>query len=181
MDRFWSSGYSGTSLDDLSAACGLNRPSLYAAFGNKQSLYLSALEHFSTGMAARLAPALEQNATLEAALKAFFRKLLDVYFSGDSEAARGCMVLCTATVEAPNDPAVAAYLKQTLKAIDQLLEGRFARAIAEAELPQDSDAAMLGALAAALMHSIATRARAGESRASLRRLGDAAARRLSQG
>ena len=46
MEAFWKTGYSGTSLDDLSAATGLNRPSLYAAFGDKRAIYLKALAHY---------------------------------------------------------------------------------------------------------------------------------------
>ena len=45
-DRFWKSGYSGTSLDELSAETGMNRPSLYAAFGDKHTLYLKALASY---------------------------------------------------------------------------------------------------------------------------------------
>src|SRR5262245_55977315 len=48
IDVFWQTGYSGTSLDDLSAATGMNRPSLYAAFGDKRALYLKALDHYWT-------------------------------------------------------------------------------------------------------------------------------------
>src|SRR5579872_7287735 len=46
METFWKSGYAGTSLDDLAAATGMNRPSLYAAFGDKRALYVKALEHY---------------------------------------------------------------------------------------------------------------------------------------
>ena len=45
-ETFWKAGYAGTSLDDLVAATGMNRPSLYAAFGDKRDLYLKTLEHY---------------------------------------------------------------------------------------------------------------------------------------
>src|SRR6516162_6182995 len=45
-DAFWRAGFSGTSLDDLAAATGMNRPSLYAAFGDKRALYLHALDRY---------------------------------------------------------------------------------------------------------------------------------------
>src|SRR5262249_17102093 len=48
IEAFWQAGYSGTSLDDLSAATGMNRPSLYGAFGDKRALYLKALDHYWT-------------------------------------------------------------------------------------------------------------------------------------
>src|ERR1044071_6181888 len=47
LDAFWEGGYSGTSLDQLVEATGMNRPSLYAAFGDKQALYLKALRSYS--------------------------------------------------------------------------------------------------------------------------------------
>ena len=49
-DAFWDAGFSGTSLDDLSARTGMNRPSLYAAFGDKQALYLKTLESYQHGL-----------------------------------------------------------------------------------------------------------------------------------
>ena len=49
MTVFWSKGYEGTSLSDLTAAMGINRPSLYAAFGNKQELFRKALERYGEG------------------------------------------------------------------------------------------------------------------------------------
>ncbi len=179
MDSCWSGGYSATSLDDLSMATGMNRPSLYAAFGNKQSIYLQAMEKFSTHMAEQLEPALTADQPLEAALRAFYSRVLNVYFSGD-DGPRGCMVMCTATSEAHADPQIRQYLDRTLQRIDALLISRFERALADGELPSDTDPATLGKLAATTMHSLALRSRAGQSRASLKRLSDASARMLAR-
>src|ERR1700759_1462879 len=46
MDVFWKDGFAGTSLDELSAATGMNRPSLYGAFGDKRELYIKAYQHY---------------------------------------------------------------------------------------------------------------------------------------
>src|ERR1700722_19683823 len=46
---FWARGYEGATLAELTAAMGINRPSLYAAFGNKEQLFRKALEHYQTG------------------------------------------------------------------------------------------------------------------------------------
>ena len=47
MKVFWANGYSGTSLSDLTDVMGINKPSLYAAFGNKEALFISALDHYT--------------------------------------------------------------------------------------------------------------------------------------
>src|SRR5579862_7020387 len=60
MQVFWRKGYLGTSLSDLTEAMGINRPSLYAAFGNKESLFRKALEHYSKGPSAYLNDALRE-------------------------------------------------------------------------------------------------------------------------
>ena len=51
MRLFWAKSYEGTSVADLTKALGINRPSLYAAFGDKQSLFRAALERYAAGPA----------------------------------------------------------------------------------------------------------------------------------
>lgn len=177
-DAFWSAGYSATSLDDLSAATGMNRPSLYAAFGNKQALYLTTLQRLNLMMEAQVGAVLDSDLSLVQALRRFYARALEVYFSGE-QGARGCYVVCTATAEAHTDAAVRALLEGTLRHIDTALATRLRRAQAEGELPADADVEMLARIAAATLHSLAVRARAGQSRASLKRLGDATARLIA--
>ena len=77
---FWKAGYAATSLDDLSAATGMNRPSLYAAFGDKRDLYLKTLERYSAEARDETLKALADNPTLRVFLKRFYDKALDLYF-----------------------------------------------------------------------------------------------------
>ena len=60
MQVFWRKGYEGASLSDLTQAMGINRPSLYAAFGNKNTLFRKALDRYAEGPAAYVAEALKQ-------------------------------------------------------------------------------------------------------------------------
>src|SRR5438874_10454761 len=69
---FWRKGYQGTSLPDLTRAMGINRPSLYAAFGNKQSLFCKALHRYNKEHAAHLREALAAPTAREVA-----RRILD--------------------------------------------------------------------------------------------------------
>src|SRR5215510_9913914 len=66
---FWKAGYAGTSLDDLVEATGMNRPSLYAAFGDKRDLYLKTLEHYRAEGRALALAALAGEPTLRLFLK----------------------------------------------------------------------------------------------------------------
>src|SRR5215208_5043354 len=70
---FWKAGYSGTSLDDLGGATGMNRPSLYAAFGDKRTLYLKALEHYWQLSYAAMDAALKPDCPLPDALMRVYR------------------------------------------------------------------------------------------------------------
>src|ERR1041384_1088527 len=68
MDAFWEGGYAGTSLDTLADKMGMNRPSLYAAFGDKEQLYLKALERYGEGSRAFVKGAFEADQPLAKAL-----------------------------------------------------------------------------------------------------------------
>lgn len=177
-DAFWSAGYSATSLDELAAVTGMNRPSLYAAFGNKQALYLKTLGQLGAEMAQQIGEVLGAPIPLREALRRFYLNALTLYLSGE-EGPRGCFIVCTATVEAHDEPEVREFLGQTLRHIDDALVARFRHAVTEGELPADADPEILGRMAASVLHSLAVRARAAQSRASLKRLVDGAVTMLT--
>lgn len=173
-DAFWSAGYSATSLDDLASATGMNRPSLYAAFGNKHALYLKTLGQLGEEMTRQVGAVLGAPIPLREALRKFYLNALALYLSGE-QGPRGCFIVCTATVEAVEEPDVREFLRQTLRQIDDALIARFRHAVLQGELPTGSDPDTLGRLAASVLHSLAVRARAGQSRASLKRMAEGAA------
>src|SRR6266702_4731922 len=102
IGSFWRAGYSGTSLDDLSAATGMNRPSLYGAFGDKRDLYLKALAHYWEQSRGAMDEALAHDLPLRQALQRLYDKALSIYFSG-KDGPRGCFAIGTATTEAVHD------------------------------------------------------------------------------
>ncbi|VVO51417.1 HTH-type transcriptional repressor ComR [Pseudomonas fluorescens] len=164
---FWNTGYSGASLDSIATAAGMNRPSLYAAFGDKHALYIKALEQYWAFAAAAMQEALTDNAlTLEQALTRFYEGQLSIYFSGDGQP-RGCFAIGTATTEAVEDQEIREVLSQRLSRLDADLETRLRVAVDCGELKADVDPAALAVLASSLLHSISIRARAGKSRAEL--------------
>ncbi|QQO31985.1 TetR/AcrR family transcriptional regulator [Bradyrhizobium diazoefficiens] len=168
-DSFWKTGYSGTSLDKVAAATGMSPPSLYAVFGNKHALYLEALARYWDISLAATREALAGDHPLDEALMLAFDAALSIYFSGKGHA-RGCFVVGTAVTEAAEDAAIRKSVAAGLRAIDADFEARFRLAQEKGELKRDADPATLAILAAATMHTIAIRARAGASRAELREI-----------
>ncbi|WP_223487100.1 TetR/AcrR family transcriptional regulator [Pseudomonas sp. A-RE-19] len=167
---FWNTGYSGASLDSIATAAGMNRPSLYAAFGDKHALYIKALEQYWAFAAAAMHEALTDNAlTLREALMRFYEGQLSIYFSGEGQP-RGCFAIGTATTEAVEDSEIREVLSDRLSRLDADLETRLRAAIDSGELNSDADPAALAVLASSLLHSISIRARAGKSRAELTEL-----------
>lgn len=164
---FWNTGYSGASLDSIASAAGMNRPSLYAAFGDKHALYIKALEQYWETASAAMQEALtDASLTLEQALTRFYDGQLAIYFSGDGQP-RGCFAIGTATTEAVEDPEIRDVLSDRLSRLDADLETRLRKAIDTGELKANVDPVALAVLASSLLHSISIRARAGKSRAEL--------------
>jgi TetR/AcrR family transcriptional regulator, copper-responsive repressor len=166
IEAFWKTGYSGTSLDDLSAATSMNRPSLYAAFGDKQALYLRALDRYWQLGYVAMREALAYDRPLSEALMRVYQKALSTYFSGKGPP-RGCFAIGTATTEAVEDPKIRAALAQGLRNLDETFEARIRAAKESGELRGDADPVALAMLASATLHTIAIRARAGTPRADL--------------
>ncbi|MDK1482843.1 TetR/AcrR family transcriptional regulator, partial [Sinorhizobium sp. 6-117] len=110
---------------------------------------------------------------LRTELAEVLRKSTDVYMA-TTDAARGCLLIGTASVEAVHRPAVRRVLQESLAAFNTILEERIRKAIADGELGPEADAAGLASVASAIMHSLAVRARAGEPREALDKLSGAA-------
>lgn len=168
---FWRQGYATTSMDDLSAATGLNRPSLYGAFGDKHALYLQALRLYTEQSNAAIAAALNGRPLREGLLRVYELALQLYYPAG--EAARGCLLIGTAATEAPHDEAIRRQLGESLQGFTSAFEARLRKAAETGELPAGTDAAMRAQLASAVLHSIALRARAGDARDDLAALASA--------
>ncbi|WP_168176453.1 TetR/AcrR family transcriptional regulator [Novosphingobium sp. PC22D] len=166
LEVFWTKGYAPTSLDELAATAGINRPSLHAAFGSKHDIYLACLRHFEGRMEENIAECMRVGETKHDRLQAFFRRTIDLYLSGSPES-RGCLVLCTATAEAVCNEVVRKQLEAALRALDEGM----ARLIAGNASPSPAEC-LQGELAASIVHSLAVRARSGAARAELKKLAD---------
>jgi AcrR family transcriptional regulator len=168
-DVLWRTGYSGTSLDSIAAATGMNPPSLYAAFGNKHDIYLEALAHYWEISLAATREALAKDRPLNESLMLAYEAAMSIYFSGKGSA-RGCFVIGTAVTEAGDDEVVRDSIAAGLHKIDADFEARFRLAREKGELAEDADPAALAILASATMHTVAIRARAGIRRKELKEI-----------
>jgi AcrR family transcriptional regulator len=170
---FWRAGFSGTSLDDLSAMTGMNRPSLYGAFGDKRALYLTTLEGYIARGRKGMDEALDIDRPLPEALMRMYDGALSLYMP-EKGTARGCFLIGTAATEAVGDPEIRSKLAGGLREFDRALEVRLRHAQAQGELDAAVDPAILARIASSILHTLAIRSRAGDSRASLRATANAA-------
>ena len=172
-DAFWTAGYSATSLDDLARATGLNRPSLYAAFGDKRALYIAALRRTREDMAAAMALALGAPGSLREALMRLYAGATAAYLAGEG-GQRGCFLIGTGVTESLPDPEIREEMAASIAVMDEAFETRLRRAQAQGELAADADVVALARIATACMNTQAIRARAGAQEAELLAIGRAA-------
>ena len=170
-ETFWKAGYAGTSLDDLSEATGMNRPSLYAAFGDKRDLYLKTLEYYRNESRTLAREALADHPPLRVFLKRFYSKALELYLEGGP---RGCYSIGTAATVAAVDDGVRAFLAESMRTTDSFLKHQIEKAKERGEIAASTDPAALAYLASATLHTLAVRSRAGLPRKELDALVDAA-------
>lgn len=169
LDAFRQTGFAATSLDDLSAAMGINRPSLYNTFGDKRQLYLKAYQQYREEIGALFAPALDPALSLRQMLEAIFAIAIKLYLSGD-EGPRGCFTTMTAGSEAMADPEIRAVVQKAITGTDRLLIERFRLAVERGELPAGAQHEALARLASATIQSLSIRARARLPRAELEQI-----------
>jgi len=170
---FWTAGLSGASLESIARSAGLNRPSVAAAFGDKNAIYAHAAWQYAAMMDKRLSKALDDE-DLEAALLKAFNTAIDIY---TADGADGCFVICTAPAEASTNPVARTVLDQSLDAIDALFRKRLEREKKQMQA-SPSDLSVLAAQLGATLHTLALRARAGWTRDRLRRLASGMVRQL---
>ena len=167
MDKFWEAGYAATSLDDLSSAMSMNRPSIYAAFGDKEALYRQALDHYRASSRSAIGEALSDARPLSHALQDFYERAIEVYLSGETSA-RGCFMIETALTEAVANRQLRDKLAESLQGLERVLAARIALGQQRGEVRGDANPAELAQVAAAMLYLLAIQARSGATRKSLK-------------
>ncbi|MET0430590.1 MAG: TetR/AcrR family transcriptional regulator [Microvirga sp.] len=165
MDVFWQHGFEGSSLSDLTTAMGINSPSLYAAFGSKEALYLEAVRHFSRTTGSGTLQALADESSLRDGLARMLCASIDC--ATQDLRPRGCMVTLGAIHCAPENERVRAELMEMRRAVRDTLRLRIEKAIADGQLPADSDAGSLATYYASVTPGISIQAHDGAGREEL--------------
>src|SRR6266851_1661954 len=159
LDLFRKGGFAATSLDDLSAATGMNRPSLYGAFGDKRELYIKSYQRYRADARAAMLDIFRDELPIRKRLERIYAVALDIYLSGEA-GPRGCFTVMTAASEAVADPDIRAMVLEGLSELDKAFAVCFRRGKEKGELPESADPAVVAQLASATIHTIAIRARA---------------------
>jgi AcrR family transcriptional regulator len=173
MRLFWSKGYEGTSLDDLTGAMGINRPSMYAAFGNKESLFRQAVQRYTTRPGCHVQAALQQP-TARAVAEHVLRGTAELLTNPRHP--RGCLLVQGALACGDDAKSVRATLTAQRNAGEAALRKRFKRAKAEGDLPRDADPADLARYLATITHGMSVQSAGGATRRDLMNIAEIAMR-----
>jgi AcrR family transcriptional regulator len=167
LEVFWRKGYEGASLPELTRAMGINRPSLYAAFGNKEALFRRVLDRYAAGPAAYAREALNEptaRGVAERLLHGAIDRLAEPHYP------RGCLLVQGALACGEAAESVRRELAARRREAERALRRRFERASAEGDLPADADAADLACYVTTVLRGMAVQAAGGASRGELRRV-----------
>ena len=168
---FWRKGYEGASLSELTKAMGINRPSLYAAFGDKEALFGKALERYERGPTAFIREALAEPTARRVA-----ERLLHCAVGSMCKHGRpaGCMLVQGALAAGDAAEPVRRELAQHREAGVTGLTERLRRAKKEGDLPADADPAALARYLMTVMNGMAVQAVSGATPADLRKVAETA-------
>jgi len=164
---FWEKGYDGTSLNDLTEAMGITRPSLYAAFGNKESLFRKALDLYETEKLAYIRRAMDQP-TARGVAEVMLRGSVDNVTSSNEP--HGCMGVITSVACGPESQSVREDVVKRGEVAKRALIERFERAKEEGDLPPHVDTEGLMRVLIAMLQGISVQANQGATREELDKL-----------
>jgi TetR/AcrR family transcriptional regulator, copper-responsive repressor len=166
MTIFWRDGYGGASLNRIAAATGVGKPSLYAAFGDKEQLYLRALGHYGAGLQQHYARVLEAEPDARRAIEAL---LLSASARAGRAAPGGCMIVAgAATCDAAGVPSsVRRAISDALHARFRAIEQRLERGKRDGQLPPSADTTALASFYSTVHAGLIVQARDPRSRSGL--------------
>ncbi len=168
---FWSKGYDGATIDDLVDGMGVGRPSLYAVFGDKRTLFLRALRAYAEKKGAGAAKALLSPQPLRDSLASFLRHIVES--ATEEGSAVGCLLVCVAPLV--DDAEVRQFLKNAAAGAAAMVERRFREGIGAGEIPADFPVAARASQVIDLSNGLTMRAQMGTPRKALLRDAEEAA------
>lgn len=168
---FWEQGYEGASLPDLTSAMGINRPSMYAAFGNKKSLFCKAVDRYLEGPGGYVWEALRETTP-----KAVFESLLTgaANLLGDASHPRGCLVVQSALACGESSDPVRTYLARRRSAAEVAIRRRFEELSETKPLPKHLSAASLAKYVMAIIQGMSVQSASGVKGQQIRQIAELA-------
>lgn len=166
MNVFWAKGYHGSSMKNLTNAMGINRPSLYASFGDKRQLYLKAIENYATNDGSIPLAAFEAELDIVKAVRAFMKSTINLVTSNEGDH-RGCFLTSCVATSAGEIDGIEELLHRVILETERKLTNRFDVEREKGVLPQDFPSLERARLMYDLSLGHAFRARAGIDRNTL--------------
>jgi AcrR family transcriptional regulator len=175
MLLFWRKGYEGTSIADLTEALRITRPSLYAAFGNKEQLFRTVLDRYDEGTAEFLSSSLNLSTAREVA-EGLLRGAAN--FHARQANPPGCLMVHGALVGSDESDPLREETRNRRTRLREAIRERLARALAEGDLPEGADPEALARYVVAVMRGMAVEAASGAKGRDLHQIVDMAMRAL---
>ena len=165
MEVFWSKGYEGASLADLTEAMGINSPSLYGAFGSKEGLFREAVALYrdTTGGSSRRA--LQDGATARDGVQAMLMAAAERFTAPGTPP--GCMIVLGAPSGSVHHDSVGGFLCDSRREMQSRIQARLSGGVDNGELPAGVDVKGLAAFYTTVLHGMSIQARDGASRKTL--------------
>jgi AcrR family transcriptional regulator len=169
VQLFWRQGYEGTAIGELTEALGINRPSLYAAFGNKESLFRRVLQRYADQRAGYLRESLAEP-TARQVVAGLVRGAADA--TTGPGLPRGCLGVQGALASGPGGEVIKRKLISWRRSAEAEIRARFGRARDEGDLPAGADPGELARYVCSVMYGISVQAAGGATRSQLRRVAE---------
>lgn len=164
LEIFWKRGYEGASITELAETLGINKPSLYAAFGNKEELFKKALSRYVSGPVAFIQEAVNQPTAFEVAQNFLINA---VKFFTDTKHPKGCLIVQAALSVSADSLMVKDLLTNYRYSYEHQLAKRFEKAKEEGDLPTDANAETLAKFLSTLHQGMSVQVTSGASKGEL--------------
>ena len=164
---FWEKGYDGTSINDLEQAMGLNRTSIYNAFGNKGALFERVMTCYKESVMAELFARLDSAPNIREGIRRMLNGALDIHFDEDNPG--GCLVVLSVMDSGQHDYQSISAMQQTMQELKYVLQSRISKARKNGELANDIDPGATATTIATTMAGLMVMGKANMSKASLKK------------
>jgi AcrR family transcriptional regulator len=159
MEIFWTKGFDGCSMSDLVDAMGINSPSIYAAFGSKENLFLEAIDLYAVSEGAITGQVLREQSNGREAIRAVLERNVEMLLR--AAVPRGCMVILgTVNISAEHRELHAALQKRRLQ-VAKMIRQRLAQSLEDGELAVSTDIGALATLCVTVLSGVSVQAHDG--------------------